>query len=444
MTTACRRAAILATMLLCASRAQAVTRHVPAEYATIQAALDTSVSVDTVLVAPGTYADSETRVLSDGFPWTSCAFLVDGVVLKSEAGPAMTVIDMQEAPGPQAKVVLGRYLLSDLTVIDGFTITGVRLGGGGAFVAFSGIVTFRDCVFRDMDSGGTDGAGIAANSSLTLIGCEFANCIGNGGAAVSHYVGRIEMYDCWVHDCGTIAVLASGNGLTSSAHIEGCVFERCLSPGGGGGALQVANHFGGMVIRDCRFSDNESGSTGAGAVGLGALGAGAVVENCLFVNNRAVGPNGLGGGLKTGGPVTVRGCTFWGNYAPTIAGGDAVAFLNSAGGSHLENNVIAGCTGQGAVYASSSISLPSACNVFWENAGGLGMYYTPSPTDRILDPLFCDVAAGDFHVMVGSPCLPEGSIGCGQIGAFGEGCGVVSVDAQSWGQTKSAYRGTAP
>jgi hypothetical protein len=47
----------------------------------------------------------------------------------------------------------------------------------------------------------------------------------------------------------------------------------------------------------------------------------------------------------------------------------------------------------------------------------------------------------DFRVMVGSPCLPDGSIGCGLIGAFGEGCGAISVDRASWGEIKAAYRG---
>jgi hypothetical protein len=46
--------------------------------------------------------------------------------------------------------------------------------------------------------------------------------------------------------------------------------------------------------------------------------------------------------------------------------------------------------------------------------------------------------------MTGSPCLPENSGVCGLIGAFGEGCGVTSVepslDARSWGSLKNLYR----
>jgi hypothetical protein len=102
--------------------------------------------------------------------------------------------------------------------------------------------------------------------------------------------------------------------------------------------------------------------------------------------------------------------------------------------------VIAGCAGRGAVSAYNA-NLQSSCNVFWQNAGGLGIYYTPGPTDRIVDPLFCDVVGGDFRVMMGSPCIPPGSLDCGQIGAFGQGCGTVAVEPQTWGEIKAAYRG---
>jgi hypothetical protein len=97
-------------------------------------------------------------------------------------------------------------------------------------------------------------------------------------------------------------------------------------------------------------------------------------------------------------------------------------------------------TSNGGAVSAYQIPLVSACNVFWQNAPGTS--YVPSPTDRIVDPLHCDPVAGDFELMAGSPCLPSGSIGCGLIGAFGEGsCGVISVDPKSWGEVKAAYRG---
>jgi hypothetical protein len=275
------------------------------------------------------------------------------------------------------------------------------------------------------------------------MGCEFVNCLGFSGGAIYHSNGRLEMYNCYVHECASPALKLSGNVEfpAESAHIEDCTFTDNWNTAGGGGALSISQYTGGITIRGCRFENNEDRGTGGGAIAHGFVGNGSVIEDCFFLSNRTIGGNGIGGGIRAGGSVTVRGCTFWGNSSPTASAGDAVGFMSSAPNSRLENNVIAGCTGRGAVHA-FNIPLQSSCNVFWQNAGGQGQYYTPGPTDRIVDPLFCGLESGDFELMAGSPCLPSGSIGCGLIGAFGEGnCGVISVDSRSWGEVKAAYRG---
>jgi hypothetical protein len=361
-------------------------------------------------------------------------FLKDRVIVKSEGGSAVTLIDMQHAPGPQPQVVFGRDLSSAQTTLQGFTITGAPVAGGaGAYVL--GTLTLRDCVFRDLDAGGSTGGGLAADGNAILIGCEFVNCVGSGGGAIAHSNGRIEMYDCYVHECGSIAVLLSGSAEppVESSFIEGCTFENCWDH-----ALSITEHLGGTTVVGCRFINNQGGAAW-GALGMGGVGP-KVVRDCLFWNNRASGGNGEGGGLSIESPATVQGNTFYANDCVVSAGGAAVAFGGGSGTSYLLDNVIAGCPTRGAVMA-YHVSLVSGCNVFWANPGGLGRYYTPGPTDRIVDPLFCDVPGGDFRVAVGSPCIPPGSLDCGQIGAFGEGCGVIAVEPQSWGEIKAAYRG---
>jgi hypothetical protein len=66
--------------------------------------------------------------------------------------------------------------------------------------------------------------------------------------------------------------------------------------------------------------------------------------------------------------------------------------------------------------------------------------FEPGPRDVEVDPLFCDPENDDFTVQAGSHCLPENSDFCGLIGAHGLGCGVVSVEPQSWGAIKGRYR----
>jgi hypothetical protein len=85
--------------------------------------------------------------------------------------------------------------------------------------------------------------------------------------------------------------------------------------------------------------------------------------------------------------------------------------------------------------------LSGACNALWNNAmGDFGLDWVAFPTDIFADPLFCDPMYLDFTLDDGSPCAPGGTPGCGQIGAHGVGCGVVSVEAASWGKIKSLYR----
>jgi hypothetical protein len=235
-----------------------------------------------------------------------------------------------------------------------------------------------------------------------------------------------------VRDCGNVGVKSSiAGGPNGSSHIEGCTFEDCWSTDGTG-ALFIDNHWGGSTVRDCVFVGNETDNDPGGLMITGNNPVPKVVEGNLFWNNHAV---GFGGALSAWGPTIVRNNTFYGNSA---AAGSAIYL--TYGSMELLNNVIASnVSPRGAVDLYSVYSLVAGCNVFWDNLPG--RYYTPGPTDRIVDPLLCDPVGGDFRLRGGSPCLPEGSIGCGLIGAFGEGCGVISVDPWSWGKIKAAYRG---
>jgi hypothetical protein len=78
--------------------------------------------------------------------------------------------------------------------------------------------------------------------------------------------------------------------------------------------------------------------------------------------------------------------------------------------------------------------------VFWANEDGDVRRYEPSKTDLFVDPEFCDPEADNFLVSNTSVCLPDGNV-CGvQIGAFGVGCGKVSIVEESWGFIKTRYR----
>ena len=413
---------------------QAMTLHVPSEYATIQAGIDAATAGDSVLVAPGTYADNEVR----GF--RACVFMKDGVVLFSEGGSSVTTIYMPVFSGPTL-IIFGSNLSSTSTTVQGFTLTSVPIFDSAAYLHDLGKVTFRDCVFHDLNGGSTNAGLNVVNGDVEVIGCRFVNCqTTDFGAGIYHHNGRIEVRDSCFENCDERAIYVSGDDTGNEAIIENCQFVNCR--GSAGGAVSIGPRPGGTTIRGCTFIGNVDDYTGGGALTLGGIGS-RLVEGCLFLFNETIGGNGQGGAIKAlATNCTIRGNTFWGNREVYAPGGAAVAFLSvGASASMLENNIIAGCTGSPAVFRSSNAAVTSACNVFWQNNhGNTGGSYVLGPTDRTVDPMFCDPVTQNFTLMEGSPCLPENSLGCGQIGLYGLGCGPVSVDAETWSEVKSAYR----
>ncbi|MEO0102003.1 MAG: hypothetical protein ABIK84_06330, partial [candidate division WOR-3 bacterium] len=97
--------------------------RVPGDSLTIQSGLNGALSGDTVLVAPGIYYEN--------ILWPNR----DGVVLLSEGGPEVTIINGNDT----ARVItMNAMVYTPATVIRGFTITNGRVSGlygygGGIF-----------------------------------------------------------------------------------------------------------------------------------------------------------------------------------------------------------------------------------------------------------------------------------------------------------------------
>jgi hypothetical protein len=414
---------------------------VPGEYPTIQAGLDASQFADTVLVAPGTYTYYEIRDLGTGFPWTACVFLVDGVVLKSESGPEVTVIDMSQALGPQLNGINGMNAPSAGTVLDGFTLRGVPGLGRGVLLVSTGDVVIRDCILSDLDATVSNGGGVLALGSASIENCTFIRCHSNAtGGAIYHSDGHLNLTACVIRECDSPAVRLDGvHGPLESAYIADCTFIDNIS-NGGAGALSCGQYFGGVTVSRCYFRNNINYGTGGGALDFGA--GNRLIENCVFVSNGALAGNGQGGAISVGGTgsCVIRGNTFFGNYKTTNSAAGGTADIDSD--TLFENNIIAGSGGGEAISLGISDELTSNCNVYWDNPEGIGVPL--SPTDRDVDPLFCNPANENLTLRLDSPCLPEDPLGCGLIGAYGAGCSATSVEVplkvSSWGAIKAGYR----
>lgn len=127
-----RLASLMAGCLTLGLIAGAVARtwHVPGECPTIQAGIDSAATGDIVLVADGTYTGDGNRDLDFGGK---------AIVVMSENGPELTIIDCEGSPGDYHR---GFYFHSGegpASVLRGFTIKNGRIpypDDGGGILCF--------------------------------------------------------------------------------------------------------------------------------------------------------------------------------------------------------------------------------------------------------------------------------------------------------------------
>jgi hypothetical protein len=391
------------------------------------------VSGDTVLVKPGTYDDFEVRLVFGNV--AALGFPVDGVTLLSEAGPESTVLDLSAGEGlaPSVRGLWIGGVGNSETRVQGFTITGAPSSGGSAIVArFSQNVVILDCTF-DLDdpSSGTDefrGGVQFIYSSGRLEDCRFTGCRGPSGAGLWQLGGPVTVERTTFEGCKNEAMRVGESPMTI---VRNCMFDsNVTSNPAAGGIVGISPG----VVENCVFVGNEGFGSGA-AISGGSL----QVRDCFFDSNRSL---GLGGTLKLGGFANVieNNTILRSIHAISSPQGSAILVTNSSA-NLLRNNIIAFSSGSAAIGLLNA-NLTSECNVFWQNADGIGSNYVPGPTDREVDPLFCNPDMDDWTLRKGSPCLPEDPSGCGLIGVFGQGCGLIGLEPVTWGKIKNCYRGT--
>lgn len=409
---------------LFAPPAEGAALRVPDDYPTISAAMTAAVSGDSVVVAPGTYTNC-----NGGPCGPDVAALKTGVALLAEAGPDVTTLRV-DTPAGGLSAVFGSGIGSAGALLKGFTITGAATGYRGAvFLTCLGVVV-EDCRFVDLMGGVQDGAGMKANGSTVLVrNSEFRRCSASGdGAGFRGLNGSSVLDGCVFDECSGGA--ASIEGLSgSSGLVRNCVFWSNT----GNAALTVLS-MPQAEISGCTFAANASPQNATAIVVGSNNGVVSLLDN-LFVGNDASIFRSVVNWTCSG---EIRGNVFYGNVSQP---GYGTLYDHAAASTvrTIANNIFVQNTG-GPAFRMTSSPPAASCNLFWSNPGGNLVGYVPSPTDLFVDPLFCDAVGGDFSLMEGSPCLPENSGTCGLIGAFSQGCGVVSLGPASWGKLKAAYR----
>jgi hypothetical protein len=361
---------------------------------TLQAAVDSALDGDLILVAPGTY----TWTNQGGGVEAGMIFIPETAAdlsIVSEGGPGVTVLD-----GQNQGRILAHQGETDLTV-EGFTfVNGVSTAWGenfgGAFLSHKATTAVRDCVFR-------------------------YNHGQYGGALCYAGTGSITVEDCLFE-------------FNTASHRGGAVF---LINSPSTGAVSV--------FLDCILRNNEcaGGSFSTGGA-VSAYNLPFRLEGCTLYNNEV---SGQGGAVASsqGGTNELFQCTIAQNAATS---GGAVAAVQ-AGSLSLEACILIGNVGSDPVYVdATSAAVLSCCDV----VGNVPGNWTGSIADQeglngnfSADPVFC--AGGDppFGLHRSSPCLPgnhPSGDACGRIGSQPKRCGAIPIAVRetSWGEIKSLFR----
>ncbi|MCP4547964.1 MAG: T9SS type A sorting domain-containing protein [bacterium] len=369
-------------LLLCfASTATAITISVPEDAPTIQAGVDAAAAGDTVLVAPGVYS-------GPGNVDIEISFLEIAVI--GVGGAAATIIDCEGAGR-------GFYILMNENVpyrIQGFTIrNGDVPGSGGGIFCLQGKPALADLIIENCSSVG-DGGGLYAIlpdhlviEDLLISECQSTEM--GGGIYLetpgSTDLNRIVITDCFarVNGGGLFSMNASA-GILTNFIISGC------STDGSGGGLHLSDNTA-TVIEKGEIRSNTSALNGGGIYVINSRDI--EMEQVDIVDNG-------NGGIYCAG-----------SYSEVEFRNGIIAFNHGdQHGIHAYNFIVFDISSSdifGNTHGNFGGGIPSQVGV----ACNIGV-----------DPLFCDLEAGDLSLGVNSECLPANNDCHELMGYLGMGC----------------------
>ncbi|UCH84508.1 MAG: T9SS type A sorting domain-containing protein [Candidatus Latescibacterota bacterium] len=385
---------LLAVILLPVSSGAATWYILPdgsGDAPTIQAGVDSAAAGDTVLLATGTFTGVGNRDID---------FRGQPITVTSEHGPDSTIVDCQNlgrgfyfesSEGPSS-------VLSRLTIQNGNALT-----GGGIYCRFAGPTISGNVIRRNEAT--TSGGGIYHALAPAGADGEIVGNIITGNTA---------------GDRGGGIIVQSGSPSISGNEITGNNADR-----GGGLVLSTSA----SLVTDNLIENNSATSKGGGIYSIGTgktptidgntvvgntcdlVGGGiyvditsTIIENTVIANNQA---GTLGGGVYcwVEGDPTIRHCTIVGNGGGVNASG----VVATDGDPTIHNTIIAFSTHGPAMLCFGTATPVVTCCDIYGNAGGDVLCGVDGGDNTYTDPLFCNIAEGDYTLDPASPCAPANS-----------------------------------
>jgi hypothetical protein len=378
----------------------AATINVPADYSTIQAAIDAAVPSDTIIIADGTYTGTGNRDID---------FYGKAITLKSLNGPDSCIIDCQNQGDHRGFYFHSGESASSL--VSGFTIKGgfTRFSGGkeGAGVyCQNSSPTFNNCkivnnLIVSYNYSNVYGAGVYCSSSNALfVNCTIANNTANAGGQQPYNVPGYSAYGGGIYS-------SSGNPT-----FVNCVIKDNIAQGGQGA--------------DSGGLSNPLPTEGGNAYGGGicAVSSNLIIQNCLITGNKSysgTGGNnsgamdgfGVGGGIYNDSTATqIKNCTIAKNTASSSP-------LFGGGGGALYNR---GTITNSIIWDNNSVEYPEICGTPTVSYSDIRYGYSGSHNINS-NPFFVTGPQGDYYISqiasgqtINSPCINAGSSSAASLG----------------------------
>jgi len=258
------------------------TIHVPGDQPAIQAAINAANNGDTVLVAPGTYAENTN-------------FGGKAITVTSSGGPSVTIID----GGAKGSVVTFNTGETASSVLNGFTIQNGRSTseGGGIYINSTSPTITNNIIQNNTSCGNGSGIAVKFGSPRiqgntiqynTTSGCSggAGGGIWIGGAASAQIIGNvIANNSLGSGDGGGIALFAAGTPTIRNNIIKGNSATG-LSPATQGGGIWIVNQSDALIVQNLIYN-NTAGQGGGIYFGVPSGDRGPILVNNTIIGAAA-------------------------------------------------------------------------------------------------------------------------------------------------------------